>query len=68
MEYGHEQAVADGVNVGFDVYRIRTKITEQGATLEAGTGRFIPLRDRRTRASRYAELDNDLTYTANPTF
>ena len=24
MEYGHEQAVADGVNVDFDVYRIRT--------------------------------------------
>ena len=24
MEYGHEQAVADGVNVDYDVYRIRT--------------------------------------------
>ena len=24
MEYGHEQAVADGVNVNYDVYRIRT--------------------------------------------
>ena len=34
MEYTHEQAVADGVNVDFDVYRIRTKITEQGATIE----------------------------------
>jgi type I restriction enzyme R subunit len=65
MEYGHEQAVADGANVGFDVYRIRTKITEQGATLEKETGRFIPHRDRRTRAKRYAELDDDLTYTAN---
>ena len=38
MEYGHEQAVADGVNVGFDVYRIRTRITEQGATLEGEPG------------------------------
>jgi len=28
MEYGHEQAVADGVNVDYDVYRIRTRITE----------------------------------------
>ena len=36
MEYGHEQAVADGVNVDFDVYRIRTEITEQGSTVEAG--------------------------------
>jgi len=29
MEYNHEQAVADGVNVDFDVYRIRTQITER---------------------------------------
>jgi type I restriction enzyme R subunit len=65
MEYGHEQAVADGVNVGFDVYRIRTRVTEQGAKLEKETGRFVPHRDRRTRARRYAELDDDLTYTAD---
>ena len=36
MEYNHEQAVADGVNVDFDVYRIRTQITEQG---QHGRGR-----------------------------
>src|SRR5205823_9157252 len=48
MEYGHTQAVADGVNVGFQVYRIRTRITEQGARLEKEPGRFIPHRDRRT--------------------
>jgi type I restriction enzyme R subunit len=65
MEYGHEQAVADGVNVGFDLYRIRTRITEAGATLERAPELFIPRRDRRTRARRYAELDDDLTYTAN---
>src|SRR5205807_1327130 len=28
MEYPHERAVADGVNVQFFVYKIRTKITE----------------------------------------
>ena len=28
MEYNHEMAVADGVNVNYDVYRIRTKISE----------------------------------------
>ena len=33
MEYGHKEAVADHVNVGFDVYRIETKITRDGATL-----------------------------------
>ncbi|HEX9639020.1 MAG TPA: DEAD/DEAH box helicase family protein, partial [Acidobacteriota bacterium] len=33
MEYGHEQAVADGVNVDFDVYNIRTRITREGSTI-----------------------------------
>ncbi len=64
MEYGHEQAVADGVNVGYDVYRIRTKIGEQGSTLKAEAGKFVPHRDRRTKAKRLAELEDDLTYTA----
>ncbi|MCE9568689.1 MAG: DEAD/DEAH box helicase family protein, partial [Rhodocyclales bacterium] len=36
MEYGHEQAVADGVNVNYDVYRIRTEVTEAGSKVEAG--------------------------------
>src|SRR5439155_2947857 len=30
MEYGHERAVADGVNVGYEVYRIKTQVTDQG--------------------------------------
>ncbi len=65
MEYPHRRAVVDGVNVEGEVYRIRTKITEGGATLEAEPDFFVPRRDRRTRARRYAELDDDLTYTAN---
>lgn len=36
MEYLHEEAVADGVNVNYDVYQIRTKITGQGSTIDAG--------------------------------
>ncbi|MFC1597518.1 type I restriction-modification enzyme R subunit C-terminal domain-containing protein, partial [Planctomycetota bacterium] len=64
MEYGHEQAIADGVNVGFDVYRIRTKITEEGGKLEAEAGKLVPHRDKRTRETRLAELEDDLTYTA----
>ena len=43
MEYNHEQAVADGVNVDFDVYRIRTRITGSGSTIEAGF--FVGKRD-----------------------
>ena len=30
MEYGHAQAVADGVNVNYDVYRIKTEVSEAG--------------------------------------
>ncbi|MFI0795631.1 DEAD/DEAH box helicase family protein [Micromonospora rubida] len=60
-EYTYEQAVADGVNVDFDVYRMKTEITESGATIDPGT--VVPLRDRRTRAERYQELEDDFTYT-----
>lgn len=65
QDYGHERAVVDGVNVGYDVYRIRTRITEGGATLPAEAGVFVPHRDRRTRAVTLAELDEDLEYTAS---
>ena len=65
MEYTHEDAVADGVNVGYDVYRIETEISGQGATLKKEPGLFVPHRDRRTKAKQYKELDNDVTYTPN---
>ncbi len=60
MEYSHERAVADGVNVGYDVYRIKTQITENGSTVEAGD--FIDKRDKLTRKVRWEELDDDLVY------
>jgi type I restriction enzyme R subunit len=66
MQYGHDEAVADGVNVDFDVYRIRTKITEQGATIVADpTGVYVDKRHKLTRAERLEKLQADLTYTAN---
>jgi type I restriction enzyme R subunit len=65
QDYSHERAVADGVNVGYDVYRIKTQVTESGATLVKQPEHFVPRRDRRTRKKRLAELDDDLTYTAN---
>jgi type I restriction enzyme R subunit len=65
MEYGHEQAVADGVNVDFDVYRIRTKITERGSTVEAGPYEVVGKRERQTRKMRWEKLDEDLTYDAS---
>ncbi|WP_422733017.1 DEAD/DEAH box helicase family protein [Micromonospora sp. WMMD558] len=61
-EYTYAQSVTDNVNVDFEVYRIRTKQTEQGDTIEAGT--VVPKRDRRTRRQRYEELDDDLAYNA----
>jgi type I restriction enzyme, R subunit len=62
MEYTHEQAVADQVNVDFDVYRIRTQISEGGSTVEAGL--FTEFRDRKTRARRWQQLDEDVSYGA----
>ena len=63
--YSHAKAVADGINVGYDVYRIKTRITEEGGAVLAQAGTYVPRRDRRTRETTHAELDADLTYTAN---
>jgi len=60
-EYPYEQSVVDGVNVGFEVFRIRTKVTDEGGTVEGGY--HVPVRDRRTRAIRYRQLDEDLPFT-----
>ena len=60
-EYTHERAVADGVNVGYEVYRIRTRITTEGETVEAG--HYVDRRDKQTRAVRWEQLDEDLDYT-----
>ncbi|HKQ50448.1 MAG TPA: DEAD/DEAH box helicase family protein [Phycisphaerae bacterium] len=65
MEYPHEQAVLDGVNVGYDVYRIETQVTRDGAKLAKQPGFFVPRRDRATRKKRLAELDDDLIYSGN---
>jgi type I restriction enzyme, R subunit len=62
-EYSHEQAVADSVNVGFDVYRIRTHISEHGSVVDAGM--WVDKRDRQSRKVRWQELDQDLSYEAN---
>lgn len=65
QDYSHERAVVDGVNVGYQVYRIETKITQDGAALAREPGVFVPHRDRRTKSRKYKELDDDLTYTAS---
>jgi type I restriction enzyme R subunit len=62
MEYTHERAVADGVNVGYDVYRIKTEITDKGSKVEAGL--YIDKRNKLNREIRWEQLDEDLEYDA----
>ena len=61
-EYSHEKAVADKVNVGYDIYRIKTEMTEQGNTIEAGTQ--VEIRDRLTREKRLEMLDDEKEWDA----
>lgn len=63
MEYNHEMAVADGVNVNYDVYRIRTAISEAGSKVEAGYS--VQILERETRNKRWQELDEDFSYDPN---
>ncbi len=60
-EYSHEMAVADGVNVGYDVYIIDTKVTQQGATL--WKGEYIEHRERLSRKKRMELQDEDENYS-----
>ena len=62
QDYSHERAVADGVNVGYSVYRIDTKITQEGGRISART--YVPHRDRRTKERTLKELEEDLTYSS----
>ena len=62
MRYTHERAVVDGVNVGYHMYKIKTKITDQGSTVDAG--QFIEKRDRLTREVVDKQLDNDFIFSA----
>jgi len=61
MEYSHEHAVADGVNVDFTVYKIETAITKAGSTIEAGE--FAGFRDRQTRKFRWDAVDEPVVYS-----
>jgi len=62
MAYTHERAVADGVNVGYHVFKIRTQITQEGSKIDAGE--IVEKRDRLTRKQWLEKLDEDLIYSA----
>ncbi len=63
MEYPRQRAVIDGVNVDGEVYRIRTRISEQGSTIEKGW--WVGHRDKRTRREHWGQLDEDFSYEAD---
>ncbi len=63
MEYNHEKAVADQVNVQLaGVYRIETKISKHGDKVKAGF--YVDVRDKFTRERRMELLDKDFSYEA----
>ncbi len=61
-EYSYEQSVADGVNVGYDVYEIVTELTQKGSVVQQGW--WIDHRDRATRKKRWAETEEDTVYSS----
>ncbi|MFU2075377.1 DEAD/DEAH box helicase family protein [Gallibacterium anatis] len=61
-EYSHEQAVADGVNVGNEVYLINTKISTEGGKFKAEE--LVEHRERTTRRKRWQQQDSDEAYSA----
>ncbi|MCL6261468.1 DEAD/DEAH box helicase family protein [Aquiflexum sp. TKW24L] len=60
-EYSHEMAVADGVNVGYEVFIIDTKITQQGGTI--WKGEYVEHRERLSRKKRMELQDEDEVYS-----
>jgi type I restriction enzyme R subunit len=62
MEYTRARAVLDKVNVDGEVYRIRTKITEGGSSVDSGY--WVGVRDKLTRRQRWEQLDEALEYDA----
>ncbi|HRK98440.1 MAG TPA: type I restriction-modification enzyme R subunit C-terminal domain-containing protein [Alphaproteobacteria bacterium] len=61
-EYTHEKAVADGVNVGNEIYVIETERTSKGGVIKAETQ--VERRERMTRKKRWERLDEDEAYSA----
>jgi type I restriction enzyme R subunit len=61
-DYSHEKAVADGVNVGNEVYVIETQITKAGAQIVAH--QQVEKREKLTRKKRWEQQDEDEAYSA----
>ena len=62
-KYPYEKSVAHDVNVPYEVFKIRTRIGEQGGSVEAGY--TVEQREKKTRRTRMQELDEELEYEAS---
>ncbi len=62
-EYDHEKAVADGVNVGNEIYVIETEKTKSGGTIKAS--QQVERREKLTRKKRWETQDEDEAYSAS---
>lgn len=62
-EYPLERSVIDKVNVNCEIFRIKTKISEEGGIIEKGF--YIPLKDKKTRKMIYKTIDEDIEYKKN---
>lgn len=61
-DYSHEKAVADGVNVGNEIYVIETHVTKAGAQINAQ--QQVERREKLTRKKRWEMQDEDEAYSA----
>ena len=61
-DYSHERAVADGVNVGNEVYVIDTQVTQAGGEIKAK--QQVERREKLTRRKRWEMQDEDEAYSA----
>ncbi|MBP7041780.1 MAG: DEAD/DEAH box helicase family protein [Chloroflexi bacterium] len=59
-DYDHEKAVADGVNVGNEIYLIDTRVTKQGGRLTAE--QLVEKREKLSRRRRWEQQDEDEVY------
>ena len=61
-DYSHEKAVADGVNVGNEIYVIETKVSQTGGVIPAQ--QQVERREKLTRKKRWELQDVDEAYAA----
>ena len=62
-QYDLEKSILDKVNVGYEIFRIKTRISEQGSIIEANAEFQIPFREKDTRKIGYESLEEDLEYS-----